>query len=426
MPALTRRDALRLVGIGAGAALAGCIEDPTGGGSTHSPTPALTSTSTPSPTPGSGEPEPPNAIENEWPAPAHDPGLTNHADVSGPDGPVGPLWAVDLGDEPTSPIVSGRAGSGTAVFVGAGESVVSVDARTGEKRWTEDVGAVVSSIWAVTEDLHVVGESAVYGLDPATGDRRWTVETDPISDAVETDPVGDAVVTDRGAYALRIDSDEAPTLARVADEEVQWSTELDERGLSWGRVVDAGEAILAGGLLGDVVTWWAIDPETGQVQNRSGDVSHYPVPIAHRDGATYALEAFYATFERFVLSGEEIERDWRTGLDDAHGGPWPIAVSPDALYTHTTHGEGAGLHAIDAETGDPTWTQGEVEAVEALVSTEGSVLVHDGDALRAFDPDDGTERWQAPVGSADGGLCVVDDLVIVAGEDGLVGYRSRA
>ena len=410
---LTRRDALRLAGLGAGTALAGCIEDPNGEGSTPSPTPSPIPTSTPSPTPGPVEPEPPDKIESEWPAPAYDPGLTNHADVDGPDDPVGALWEVEIGEEPTSPVVS-RIGSGATAFVGDGETVVSVDARTGEERWAEPLDDSVKSVWAVPEDLYVVGEAAVYGLDPETGDRRWTVEADPI---------GDAVVTDRGAYVLRLDSDEALTLARITDEEVQWTTELDKRGARWGWLVDGGDAVFVGAHVADVITWWAIDPETGQVQNRSGDVSHYPVPVAHRDGATYALEAFYATLRRVALDGDGVETEWSTGLNDAYGGPWPIAVSPDTLYTHTTDGDGAGLHALDAASGDLAWTQDGVEEAEALVSTESSVLVHDGDELRAFDPGGGTERWQVPVVSADGGLCIVDDLVIVAGEDGLVGYR---
>ena len=423
MPALTRRDALRLAGFGGGTILAGCIEDQNGEGSTPSSTPSSTPTSTPSPTPSPVEPEPPDELESEWPAPAHDPGLTNHADVSGPDGPVGALWEIEIGDEPTPPVVSGAvasgasdsgiAGTGAAAFVGAGESVISADARTGEKRWTEDVDETIKSVWAVTEELHVVGESTLYGLDPETGDRRWTVETDPVADAV---------VTDRGAYVLRSESDEALTLARIVDENVQWRTELDERGLSWGWMVEAGGAILLGGLLGDVVTWWAVDSETGAVQNRSGDVSHYPVPVAHRDGATYALEGFYGTLRRFSLDGNEVDAEWRTGFDDAYGGTWPIAVSDDALYTHAPDGDEAGLYALDAESGDQEWNLN-VETVEALVSTEGSVLVHDGETLRAFAPEDGEERWQVPVASADGGLCVVDDLVIVAGENGLVGYR---
>ena len=356
----------------------------------------------------------------------------------------GRFYAIDLDTgeldwsftaEPHPPVYAGQiVGSATVadvggtrtVYVPSGETLYALRADDGEVRWQRALGrpegdddpTEIESSPAVAEGLVIVGTdvhnspvgtaAGVVALDASTGARRWTTTTAPTSG-------------------------EGGTAAGCGDVWGSPSVDVDRRLVfvgtgncetveGWG---DASEALLALDLdTGERV--WTYQPHEQNLDDL--DFAGAPNLFAIGDRDVVGLgnkDAAYHVVDRGT--GEPVWQRQVTepgvpeeGANYSFGGfIGPTAHADGRVIGGTAVGGSPHLHALDAETGEILWQQGEAGPTFAAALEVGGVVFLGGTdyTLRAVHAATGEVLWsQVMQGAVSGGAVVAGDhLVAVAG-----------
>jgi outer membrane protein assembly factor BamB len=378
------------------AALAGC--------STDDP-PGDTVTDTESTTPTPEPPEPPAEVEADWPAPAHDPGVSNGTVAAGPAEPVAELWRVEADARLSTPVVAGN-----TLYVGGTNGVVhAVDARTGEQRWEATVGEPLGTPWVVDGRLFVPTNAAIvaFSLD---GSEQWRVET-PDRTAL--------LATGDGVYWLADREPPVVVALERADGSERWRAELGD---PWEPPLFAG----AGRVLVSSGThdyrFWRLDPATGDLLNDAPRSGHdFPEEQFARDGTVYAADPFFGNVETTPLDGSD---GWSRGVAHSGKGSGGLLTGDGERVYYTSNADGEpNVFALSAGDGAVAWTATLDGVVTGRpVAAADAVLVPTDAGAVCLDPDDGTVLWTRPAGFG-GRFVVADDLVFAASDRGVTAFR---
>ena len=392
------------------AALAGCIVDDRASGvdSTRTTSPEDGTTSDldgETATPSRDEPATPERIRSDWPMPGADPGRSNYAaGASGPTEPVAELWTTTTDASLSAPIVA----DGT-LYLGGDDGVVrALDARMGAERWEGSVGAPAETPWAIDGKLVVPTSEGVVALDPRDGTETWQVETPDRASVL---------VASHGVYWLSRRDSSVVGLAR-ADGSERWRTVIRN---PWEPYLFASdESVFVSSGTHDRIPW-TLDPESGEVvgrEPRSG--ADFPAERFYLDGTIYAVDGFFGNVVATPVA--DGERGWSEGVTGL--GTYAISGGASRVYYVANAGEKPGLYALSRSNGAVEWhTDAAAGFVRRPVVAEEAVLVRTDDALRCFDPTDGTEQWSHPGDDIGERFVVADDLVFATRDDTVRAFR---
>lgn len=325
-----------------------------------------------------------------------------------------------------SATVADVAGART-VYVPSGETLFALHADDGEVRWQRELGrpdgdddpTEIESSPAVAEGLVIVGTdvhnapdgtaAGVVALDAATGARRWATTTAPSPGAGGGTGPGCGDVW--GSPSVDVER----RLVFVGTGNCVTAE-------GWG---DATEALLALDLdSGERV--WTFQPHEQNLDDL--DFAGAPNLFTVRDRDVVGLGNKDATY--YVVDRETGEPVWRRkvtepgvpepGANYSFGGfIGPAAQADGRIIGGTAVGGAPHLHALDAETGDILWQQGEAgPTFAAALEVAGIVFLGGTDyTLRAVDAATGDVLWSQEVrGAVSGGAVVAGDHVVaVAG-----------
>lgn len=403
-------------------ALAGCTstdapDTSTGSESTSSPaetsptptessttTDTETSTETATPRP---DPEPPASIDSAWPMPDGDPGRSRgRTAAKGPVDPIGELWAVTADATLSDPVVVDE-----TLFVGADDgSVRALDARTGTEGWQTGVGAPASTPWILDGTLYVPTADEVVALDAGSGRIQWRTAT--------PSRAGFALAP-HGVYWLADGESAVVVGLRRSDGSERWRTDVERCSRAAPYVFAGSSAVyVSTGPYASVPT--TLDDETGRLREEpTGCGADFAGERFHRDGRIVATDSFFGRVESTpVDDGEGWDADVSPGKHLLCGGP-------DRVYVDVVSRQEAGLYALNADDGSTAWHDdaGWTSRSRPVVAGE-TLLVNTEEALRCFDPTDGTVRWTMPSDDVGDRIIVADDLVYTTTGETVRAFRS--
>lgn len=378
-----------LLASAAAVAVAGCsTRDADPGTATDTPTPA------PATDDRTATPERPDSVDAEWPVPGADPGGARYARGStGPTDVPRELWSVPTDAALTRPVVA----DGT-LYVGGDDGVVrAFDARSGETRWTEGVGAPVETVQAAGGRLYAGTSDAVVALTD-DGDELWRTGT-PDRRVL--------LATPEGVY--RLSDGDLPAVAALDPEsgDSRWETTLGE---PWSATLFLADDRLF--VSTDTANrWpWILDPESGDVvggERPESEGNHHPGARYALDGTVYATDPFYG--DVWAYDAAPYSRDWSGGLDG--GGGRRTAAGAGHLYALDSSADGR-LTALSLSDGETAWTDADVDGIRARPAVaEEAVVVLTDERLRCFDPADGTERWSRTAAGVGRRFVLADDVL---------------
>ncbi|MBX0286712.1 PQQ-binding-like beta-propeller repeat protein [Halomicroarcula sp. F28] len=397
------------------AALAGCVgDDPT-----RSATPTGQSSSAPN-TP-QGTPDPPDSLDSAWPVPGAESGRSNYAaGVAGPTEPVAELWTTELNGSLTDPVVASE-----TLYVGAGEVLHALNARTGDERWTRSLSGTTETPWVVGESVYVPTSEAVVALATDDGAEQWQADLPSKAD-------GGFFATDHGVYALTEGDEPAAVALDHSDGGERWRTPLT-RGPSAAHLFASDDSVFVSSG-GSGSTPWRLTADTGDiVGEKPGIATDSPNPRFYRDETVFSRDFLPAAVDARPAPGTDSGSQWRehiwvTGLG-------PLSAGADHLYcvapgdSVEPRGDGPddspGLYALGLTDGSRAWSTTDIDAATAgrPVVTDAAVIVPTADTLHCFDPADGTQRWTVPGDDIDETVIVVEDLVYATDGETVRAFR---
>lgn len=245
-------------------------------------------------------------------------------------------------------------------------------------------------------------------LDPVTGTVRWSVTHDRLGHATpaladdrafvpwgyyQTGEYIDALALEEGARVWRATVGEAP------------ATDLVHVGDTVYGVLESNQTLIAlSATTGDLALEFALSEPAFRIPR-----------LAVADGTVYAavsgMETDYPDVG-FVVAIDPVGGEIRW----IHEAEFPVAdlsVAEGAIYA----GSGAGLAALDAETGDVSWSVDPFDgAVKRVAIRDGVVVGGTFKGARAFDATSGDPRWHHGSVGSDRGLVIAGDDVYMAGK----------
>lgn len=255
--------------------------------------------------------------------------------------------------------------------------IYALDPESGELLWKKelDVPVLGSPNWAphaldgtAPGTLYVIGqdEGTLHAIDPATGGVHWVSE--PVSRCDGSPGVGANTVTFGSC-------DSALHVFDARTGKLKHNLPL------------GGDAQVASGV--------AMEEDTAYTGCRSGTV--------------------------FCIDAAKGAIVWQTQLSELEIFTTP-AVSPDWVVVG---GEDAYLYALDKASGNLAWKREMADTPSSAVIAGDRVVVTADGALHVLALKDGAVLWSAPVGDYLSGPAVVDGLVLVGSDDGVVtAFRS--
>ncbi|TWF82432.1 serine/threonine protein kinase [Pseudonocardia hierapolitana] len=258
---------------------------------------------------------------------------------AGPTRTATPRWTYPTG----GPLTCMVAGDGVVHAAGADAVAHAIDVRTGQARWTYSLrGGGSSHPPAVVDGAVYIDDDrmTVYALD-ATGALRWEERGRLIAAGAGT--VLAATTEDARNHVTGYDA---------ATGRVRWKSVVD--GAPWeGFALDTPGAAADGrahvGLKHALRT---LDAVTGTTlwEQPLPDLDTVTVagPIVYGTGGSPTAHSTLVAFD--AATGREL---WRRTVEDRYG---RIAVHDDTVYVDG--GNGVGLSALDAQTGEPRWELG--------------------------------------------------------------------
>jgi outer membrane protein assembly factor BamB len=285
------------------------------------------------------------------------------------------LWRLqtEIGDA----FFSSPAIAADAVYIGSYDGIiVAAELATGVERWSFQAEGVVYSSPAVAGELVFVGDDMgrLYALETFSGEERWRFGPDePFRRSIGASP---AVVD--GTLFI-----------------VDAARHFTETSYLHAFQADTGEEV------------WRFSAEAGDQVRSTVAVVDGRVHVLTYEGTMFALD---------VINGQEI---WRfDGGATTQGLP---AVSGGIAFFATA---GGTLNAVDAKTADSRWSHTLQSGVEIVSSpTVALETVYFGDAqgiLHAIDTASGDEQWQFPVRSYQSSPAILDGVMYVGGDNGVL------
>lgn len=307
-----------------------------------------------------------------------------------------PLWSASL--VPPGEAFGGATGTGLAVSdgtlyvsTGYGE-LLALDATTGQRRWTQDLGAAAAGAPTVSGGtVYVVGRDATgWAIDAATGRVQWTEAGTPSSSGVAG---GAAPATSNGMVVFPYASRELRGV--LSGGTSRWTTTV--AGSRAGKVY-AGISDISG----DPV----IDGDTVYAGSPSGRIN-----------------AFSLTSGQRLWSAEE-------------GAMSPVVVAGGSVFAVSDQNE---LIRLDASTGQRIWGQALPLFERNLIGRRKAVFNHYGPVLaggrlwvassdarlRAFDPVSGAQVAEVnmPSGATTNPVVAGQTLYVVSEDGQLLAFR---
>ena len=362
-----------------------------------------------------GDPEPPTSIDASWPMPARDPGLSNFApNAPGPTAAIAELWTASIDTELSTPIVHDE-----TLYVGGRDGTVrAFDARTGDTRWQQSIGANASAPRVQDDRLFVPTNGAIVALEPKDGSEVWRTETPNRVDADGEDDEGGAtvLVAPHGIYWISTGETTAVVGVEPNDGSERWRTEISE---PWTPRLFASQETVFVSTGTHSNRPWTIAPDTGSVTGSKPSYGHdFPADRFYLDGSVYGVDPFFGVVHGpgWTAGGEAFRAGRRYGLS---GGASNVFYVPK-----NDHSGGPGLLALTQQAGETAWSTDAVgaSATRPIVAAE-TVLVATDKTLYCFDPSDGTERWTKPIEDVGRAFVVVDDLVYATHDGEIRAFR---
>jgi outer membrane protein assembly factor BamB len=326
---------------------------------------------------------------------------------------------------------------GDTVVVGSYDGVRAVEVATGDRVWAVD-REQVRGVAAAADAILASAEDRVFALDPADGTRLWTT---PLGEDGARPPT----VAGERAY-VGVGDEPAVVAVELASGEIAWRRRL--RG-DWlpASVAVADGTVYAGTATGAVT---ALDTGTGEERWSTPvveppeearrdlsfglgvapavDVAGGRVVVGDETGVLHAVDA--ASGDRtwsFAPPTRKRARARARDRDEAFDGfAWGgAAVADGTVYAGCEDGR---LYALDAATGEPTWrfwAWGGVESRPAV--TDAAVYVGADDAMvYALDRATGDRHWEAATdGRVRAGPAVVDGTVLALGRSELLAVAGE-
>ncbi|WP_436926489.1 outer membrane protein assembly factor BamB family protein [Halosimplex amylolyticum] len=391
----TRRQVLRIGGIGCAIGASGCLgplssSDGDGGGG--------------GPLSGGGGP-------NGWPRVQRDAAATGQAGGSGPTSSVEEVWtaSTDDGLGVTPAVVDGTA------YVESPSGVAALDAETGDEQWNTGLDSTPAYLTVLDGTLYFEA-GGMRALDVSDGSEEWTYDAIPEK--------GYPTVVDGTAYVGKATGGLVAVDASNGEE--SWSFPFDKE-------VRAPPAVANGSVYvttlptddeqGDLI---AVDAESGEENWRSeGGVFQAQTPTVV-DGSVYLQERYVTA--RSADGGDE---EWVYDDNNTAIVPRSVAVADGTVYfgskrpgsTSTT------VFAVDAESGDLDWDRSfDGGAVDAPILSDGTVYLGTTEGtVYGLDAASGETRWEHSVdGGVDTGLALADGQLYAVSDEGTLHVLAEA
>ena len=277
----------------------------------------------------------------------------------------------------------------------------------GEERWTRDIDAGWGRPVIADSTIYATSGAPVRALDAATGETRWSREV-PLTGRGEFLDDADAVYVESSTAVGALDPDDGQTrwLYDVGDEIVADSRVAD--GVAYVATTERLAAIADG------TEQWrtaydlgSVDFDTTIVGVASGTL--FVVAVGTEgELRLYALDA--ATGDVTWTSDVGVRRDWNSGVE----------VTRDVVYLGLDQ-----LRVLDAATGSERWSKdfdsggvGSVTLIEDTGAPDHTVLVEFGEGQFASFTSDGERTWRASV-EGDRRNHLLDEHLYVATEDAI-------
>jgi outer membrane protein assembly factor BamB len=407
----TRRNVLATLGA---ATLGGCLgrrgtgTTPTGTSDQETPDPETPDLSTETPE-TERTASVPGRVRTSWPMPGYDHGRSNGTpDAPGPTAQLGALWEVRTPTRLSAPVVV----DGTVLVGGEDGTVRTFDARTGADRWQAAVGEGAGTPRVLDGVVYVPTDAGVVALDADDGSRRWTLDTSKREGLL---------VAPHGVYF--VDGGDDPSVVGVALDTgtERWRARIDD---PWTSTLFADDehVFVSTGTLAERPWILGTDGET-LLGHRDLRESEDAIEEQFVDGAVLAVDPMFGEIEANTFEGGDYTNPWRRRFD-AYS-ETELAGGTDHVYYAADGGEAAGLYALSLADGTTAWrVEAEWDLVgRPAVATE-AVVVPTEEAVRCFDPTDGSERWRHPSGTIGPEVVLVDDLLYTTVEGTLGAFRS--
>jgi outer membrane protein assembly factor BamB len=376
-----------------------------------------------------------------WPTFGSDAANTGHdPDASGPTDDASIVWEFDAGSPTanTPPVVVGD-----AVYTGSsgtGGNLWALDAESGDRYWEFETDGWVNHAPAVADGTVFVGTDGqtVHAVDARSGDERWSVDLGrDLHDSSPTVVDGTVFVGTAGDSPATVSGDEdedevnraGMVVALDADTGgTRWSFEVSDW-ISTTPAVAEGR-VYFGDATGRVR---ALDASTGEEVWSFDAGSKVLSSPALTDGTLY----FGANGRLYALDARTGDPHWTFDLR------WPTVKSSPAVAGGTVfvgcHGGGGcrlvpddetcdapdetgSLHAVDADLGAEEWrydVERDVRSSPAVA--DGIVYLGCAGGASAVRAADGREAWRVEFGSyVDSSPAVADGRVFVNCSDGKV------
>lgn len=144
-----------------------------------------------------------------------------------------------------------------------------------------------------------------------------------------------------------------------------------------------------------------------------------PGVATDRHGGLAVGETLYVSSTNGTVAAVDVETGGTVWSNDVAANAGPPLVSNGVVYVRTN----AGVHALNAVTGEPTWTYTDLfwSGTARPTVVDGVLYVSDGASLVALDAETGEDRWQADLaGVVTGPPTVHADTAYVGGPDAVV------
>jgi outer membrane protein assembly factor BamB len=292
-------------------------------------------------------------------------------------------------------------------------SIIAVDASTGNMRWSFDPQSTIQSGPLLQGDTvyFSANNEIIYALDTADGSVRWNYQTDGIS-SVE--------LVDRGVLYAGTDSSNTSRTPstniyaiNTADGSLNWQAPI----MGAVSAVD-GNIVYVNSSKGDLYALSTSDGSQRWAFSTGNLVSFWQTA----NGIAYALSSLPNNFQGssvlYALNTTDGTTRWRYPKDDNTSGVIPLVLSTDILYVVGNDNGGFGLntiYALNASEASERW-HNEL-SVNATIITGFLVdnilyLGANDSTVYALNASTGAINWQKRIGSNFANIQLIDQGVL--------------
>ncbi len=295
-----------------------------------------------------------------------------------------------------------------------------LDGKTGELIWRDEWKDYSGSLATGDGKVFTGRNTAVHCLDAATGERLWDFET-PQTKYEEGD-INPVLYDGRVYFGNHRRIDDYVYCLDADTGELIWKDGLGPRIHNIGGVTAAYGRIYVTGEEGIGDMWpakyiYCLNPETG------AHISRVSVSYFCRTKYPGGDYFYYFNFDQSSGGGEIVRLDRATGseINKFYVANDLLHATTEKVYIGNLYGSGYPLQCLDGANGDVLWEQ-DIGGGEAIRFDGGEIHAAfniEGKAgLYCFDAESGKELWAYGTSAAIEDICVDDNFVYVATDDG--------